>query len=118
MIPSAVAFVALGDVVAGAIYQTGKFTATDTRYVWSDSRGLRRWPARIDAGATLLLGFLRSEGHTNAAAFRDRSRDPDYGAWIHLRQGLAADAGLDQKWGAPGLTASAGVAAGWNTNFR
>ena len=35
VIPSAIAFVTLGDMVAGAIYQTGKFTAVDTRYVWT-----------------------------------------------------------------------------------
>lgn len=35
VIPSAVAFVALGDMVAGFVYQTGKFTASDTRYVWT-----------------------------------------------------------------------------------
>jgi len=34
MIPSAVAFVALGDRIVAILYQTGKFGASDTRYVW------------------------------------------------------------------------------------
>src|SRR5579863_26128 len=34
VIPSAIAFLALGDVVAGTIYQTGKFTREDTVWVW------------------------------------------------------------------------------------
>jgi putative peptidoglycan lipid II flippase len=34
VIPSVIAFVALGDVVIGAIYQTGKFTHDDTMFVW------------------------------------------------------------------------------------
>jgi len=29
------AFLAFGDVVVGAIYQTGAFRAKDTRYVWT-----------------------------------------------------------------------------------
>ncbi|KAF0250263.1 MAG: virulence factor, partial [bacterium] len=35
VIPSAVAFLALGDIVVGAIYQTGRFSSDDTRYVWA-----------------------------------------------------------------------------------
>jgi putative peptidoglycan lipid II flippase len=35
VIPSAMAFLALGDVVVATIYQTGKFSASDTRYVWT-----------------------------------------------------------------------------------
>ncbi len=34
-IPSAAAFLLLGDVIAGAIYQTGEFTHTDALYVWA-----------------------------------------------------------------------------------
>ena len=35
VIPSAVAFLAFGDVIAGALFQSGKFTAADSRYVWA-----------------------------------------------------------------------------------
>jgi len=35
VIPSAVAFLTLGDVVAGALYQTGAFTREMTIYVWA-----------------------------------------------------------------------------------
>jgi putative peptidoglycan lipid II flippase len=34
VVPSAMAFVALGDVVAGAVFQHGHFTAADTRFSW------------------------------------------------------------------------------------
>lgn len=34
VIPSAMAFLALGDIVVATIYQTGRFSASDTRYVW------------------------------------------------------------------------------------
>ncbi len=34
IVPSAVAFLALGDVIAAVLYQTGKFTRADSIYVW------------------------------------------------------------------------------------
>ena len=35
VIPSAVAFLVLGDIVAGALYQTGRFNRNDSEYVWA-----------------------------------------------------------------------------------
>src|SRR5262249_44750489 len=34
VVPSAVAFLALGDVIVGALFQTGRFDRSDSRYVW------------------------------------------------------------------------------------
>jgi putative peptidoglycan lipid II flippase len=34
VIPSVVAFLSIGDVLVAALYQGGRFTASDTRYVW------------------------------------------------------------------------------------
>lgn len=34
VMPSAVAFVAVGDVVVGALFRSGRFTALDARYTW------------------------------------------------------------------------------------
>src|SRR4029079_9254994 len=34
VVPSAVAFLALGDVIAGALFQTGRFVRSDAGYVW------------------------------------------------------------------------------------
>ena len=34
VVPSAVAFLALGDVIAGALFQTGRFNHADAVYVW------------------------------------------------------------------------------------
>ena len=34
IVPSAMAFLALGDVVAAALFQSGKFEAKDSAYVW------------------------------------------------------------------------------------
>jgi len=112
VIPSAVAFVALGDVVAGAIYQTGKFTAADTRYVWA-----------ILAGSG--VGLLAStQGRLYSSAFyalKD-TRTPLRFAVIRVllttvlgylcALPLPHLLGIDAKWGAAGLTASAGI-SGW-----
>src|SRR5207247_404985 len=34
VIPSAAAFIAIGDVIARVLFQRGQFTASDTRYAW------------------------------------------------------------------------------------
>lgn len=112
VIPSAVAFIVLGDLVAGAIYQTGKFTAVDTRFVWT-----------ILAGSG--VGLLAStQGRLYSSAFyalKD-TRTPLRFALIRVTLTtilgyvcalpLPHLLGVDPKWGAAGLTASAGV-SGW-----
>jgi len=112
VIPSAVAFVALGDMIAGAIYQGGLFTREDTHYVWI-----------ILAGSG--VGLLAStQGRLYSSAFyalKD-TRTPLRFAIIRITlttilgyicaKPLPYWLGIDPKWGAAGLTASAGV-AGW-----
>lgn len=112
VIPSVVAFIALGDMIAGAIYQHGRFTPENTRYVWI-----------VLAGSG--IGLLAStQGRLFSSAFyalRD-TRTPLKFAVIRVvlttvlgyfcsRQ-LPAMLGVDARWGAAGLTASAGV-SGW-----
>jgi len=112
VIPSVVAFIALGDMIAGAIYQHGRFTAANTRYVWI-----------VLAGSG--IGLLAStQGRLFSSAFyalKD-TRTPLKFAIIRValttilgylcsRQ-LPPLLGVDLKWGAAGLTASAGV-SGW-----
>ncbi len=116
VIPSALAFLALGDVIAAALLQTGRFRATDANYVWG-----------ILAGSA--VGLLASTlGRLYAASYyalRD-TRTPlryalvrvtltaalGYVAAMHLPVLLA----IPLHWGAAGLTASAGV-AGWVEMF-
>jgi putative peptidoglycan lipid II flippase len=112
IVPSAMAFLALGDVVAGAVFQSGKFERQDAVYVWG-----------ILAGSA--VGLLASTlGRLYAAAYyalRD-TRTPLRFAVVRvaLTAGLGAICslwlpgwiGIDAKWGVAGLTASAGV-SGW-----
>jgi len=112
VIPSVVAFIALGDMVAGTIYEHGRFHRTETIYVWG-----------ILAGSG--VGLLAStQGRLYSSAFyalKD-TRTPLLFAVIRVTLTtllgylfafpLTRVAGLDPKWGAAGLTVSAGI-SGW-----
>ena len=111
VVPSVVGFLALGDVIVAAIYQSGRFTHADVIYVWG-----------ILAGSTVgllasTLGRLYSSGYY---ALRD-TRTPlrfavvrvllttllGYLAALPLPRLL----GIDPRWGVAGLTISAGIAS-------
>lgn len=111
VVPSVVGFLALGDVIVAAIYQSGRFLRGDVIYVWG-----------ILAGSTVgllasTLGRLYSSGFY---ALRD-TRTPlrfaivrvllttllGYLAALPLPRVL----GVEQRWGVAGLTISAGIAS-------
>ncbi len=112
VIPSVVAFIAFGDIIAGAIYVTGRFTHDDAIYVWG-----------ILAGSG--VGLLAStQGRLYSSAFyalKD-TRTPLRFAIVRVALttvlGYCAAfplprlLGIDPKWGVAGLTASAGI-SGW-----
>lgn len=112
IVPSSMAFLALGDVIAAVLYQTGKFTHTDAVYVWA-----------ILAGSTvgLLASTLGRLYSSTYYALRD-TRTPLRFAIIRVTLTtvlgylfalpLPRALGIDPKWGVAGLTASAGI-AGW-----
>ena len=111
VVPSVVGFLAVGDVIVAAIYQSGRFMRADVMYVWG-----------ILAGSTVgllasTLGRLYSSGFY---ALRD-TRTPlrfaivrvllttllGYLAALPLPRLL----GIEQRWGVAGLTISAGIAS-------
>ena len=112
VVPSAVAFLALGDVVAATIYQSGRFKHADALYVWSILAG-----SAVGLVAST-VGRLYSSAYY---ALRD-TRTPLRFAMV--RVALTTALGylcalplprllqIDPKWGVAGLAASAG-AAGW-----
>jgi len=112
IVPSAMAFVAIGDVVAGVIYQNGKF-----------NRGVAVWVWGILAGSAvgLLATTLGRLYASSLYALRD-TKTPFRFALVRVTLTitlgylfalpLRAALGLDPKWGAAGLTVSAGI-AGW-----
>jgi len=112
VVPSSMAFLALGDVIVGVLYQTGEFTRGDTRYVWAILAG---------SSVGLLASTLGRLYASTYYALHD-TRTPLRFAVLRVTLGvilgyvcgilLAPAIGIDARWGAAGLTAAAGV-AGW-----
>jgi putative peptidoglycan lipid II flippase len=112
VVPSSMVFLALGDIVAAALLQTGRFTASDSRYVWGILAG---------SAIGLLASTLGRLYSSTYYALRD-TRTPlrfavvRVGLTTALGYFLAVPVprwlGVPPLWGAAGLTASAGI-AGW-----
>jgi putative peptidoglycan lipid II flippase len=112
VVPSAMAFLALGGVIASVLFQHGAFHRADSQYVWA-----------IVAGSSvgLLASTLGRLYSSTYYALRD-TRTPLRFAVIRVALTTALGylcalplprwIGIDPRWGAAGLTASAGV-AGW-----
>jgi putative peptidoglycan lipid II flippase len=112
IVPSAVAFLALGDVLVAAIYQSGRFTHGDAVYVWS-----------VLAGAAVgLLASALGRLYTSTYYALHDTRTPLYYAIVRVilttmlgylcALPLPTALGIEARWGVAGLTASAGL-AGW-----
>lgn len=112
IVPSAMAFLALGDVIAAALLQTGRFTQADVFYVWGILAG---------SAVGLLASTLGRLYSATYYAMRDTRTPLNYAI---VRVVLTTILGylfavplpgwlnISPAWGAAGLTASAGI-AGW-----
>ena len=111
VVPSGVAFLALGGVLAGIIFRSGRFTQADANYVWA-----------ILAGSAVGL-LAATMGRLYASVFYARRDTRTPLRFAVIRVVLTIVLGylfaiqlpgllhLDDRWGATGLTASAGIAA-------
>jgi putative peptidoglycan lipid II flippase len=112
VVPSAMAFLALGDVVAAALLQTGRFTHDDALRVWAILAG---------SAVGLLASTLGRLYSSTYYALRDTKTPLRYAI---IRVALTTVLGylfafplprllgIPMLYGAAGLTASAGI-AGW-----
>jgi putative peptidoglycan lipid II flippase len=111
VVPSAVAFIVLGDVIVALIYRSGHFGKDDVTVVW-----------RVLAGSG--VGLLAStSGRLYSSAFYAlrNTRTPLNFAIIRVALTLALGyffalplprlLGIDHRWGVPGLPLSAGCCA-------
>jgi putative peptidoglycan lipid II flippase len=112
VIPSAMAFLALGDVIVGALFQTGRFTHQDSVTVWGILAG---------SAVGLLAQTLGRLYSSTYYALHDTATPLRYALirfvlttvlGLAFAFPLRAALGLAEIWGAAGLTASAGI-AGW-----
>jgi putative peptidoglycan lipid II flippase len=111
VIPSSMAFLAVGDIVGATLYQSGRFGRSDVVWMWGVLAG---------SAVGLLAGTLGRLYASTWYALRN-TRTPLRFAVLRvvltLTLGWAAALwlpgaiGFDARWGVAGLTASAGVAA-------
>jgi putative peptidoglycan lipid II flippase len=111
-VPSAVAFAATGDVIAGVLFQHGRFHAADSRIVWGMLAG----------SAIGLVASTQSRLYSVAHYALGDTKKPLRFALIRIAfvtvlgflcaLYLPGWLGVPAMWGTAGLTASAGV-AGW-----
>lgn len=111
VVPSAIAFVAIGNTLIALLFETGRFTSDDTTTVWI-----------LLSGSAVGLS-ASTQGRLLASAFYaiGDPRPPLHAALVRVALtfviGLAAVfplrswLGYDPRWAAFGLTSSAGVAA-------
>jgi putative peptidoglycan lipid II flippase len=112
VVPSAAAFLFLGDVIAAALFQSGRFTHQDALYVW----------AVLAGSAVGLLAVTMGRLYSSAFYALWDTRTPLKFAVIRVVLTLVLGylcaiplppiLGIAQRWGVAGLTVSAG-AAGW-----
>lgn len=112
IIPSAVAFFALGDLIVGAIFQTGVFDHKSTIYVWSVLAGyavglLASTLGRLYSSTFYSLKDTRTPLRFALCRVFFTTLLGIFGAFY-----LPAILGVDPKWGTTGLTFTAGF-AGW-----
>jgi len=106
------AFLVLGDVVSAAVFQTGKFTHGNALYVW----------AILAGSAVGLVASTVGRLYNSAYYALQDTRTPMRYAMIRVALTVALGylaalhvpywLGIEPRWGAAGLTASAGL-CGW-----
>jgi putative peptidoglycan lipid II flippase len=112
VVPSAVAFVALGDVIVGALYQSGEFTRDQTRYVWGILAGSAVGLLASTLGRLYASTFYALQDTRTPLRFAIARVILTIGLGYLFAIPLPGQLGLDPRWGAAGLTVSAGL-AGW-----
>ena len=112
VVPSAVAFIALGDVLAGAAFHYGRFTHDQVLWVWGTLAG----------SAVGLLASTLGRLYSSTFYALKETRTPLRFALVRVALTLALGylaavplpraLGISPRWGTAGLTVTAGV-AGW-----
>ncbi|HYY52334.1 MAG TPA: murein biosynthesis integral membrane protein MurJ [Myxococcales bacterium] len=112
VVPTMAAFLALGDVICAALFETGNFRGRDTQYVWFFLIGstfglLAATMARLYSSAFYALRDTRTPlRYATLRVVLTAALGVFFGLWFpRLLQ-------IDLRYGAVGLTGSAGV-AGW-----
>ena len=112
IVPSAAAFLTIGDTLAAALYRSGRFGASDATWLWA-----------ILAGASLgLLASTLARLYSSAFFALQDTATPLRFALVRVAVGIVLAyllgvrlpgwLGIETQWGTAGLTLAAGI-AGW-----
>jgi putative peptidoglycan lipid II flippase len=112
VIPSAVAFVLLGDVVVATIYRSGHFQHADVLFVWAVLAGSSVGLLASTSGRLYSSAFYALRDTRTPLKFAVIRVTLTFGLGYLCALPLPRLLGLDQRWGTAGLTFSAGI-AGW-----
>ena len=111
VVPSAAAFLGLGHLIAGLVFQSGRFTQSDARFVWAILAGsaiglLAATFARIISSALFALGDTRTP--LRCALVRVSLATMVGFSAAKFGPGMI---GVEARWGVAGLTLAGGLAA-------
>jgi putative peptidoglycan lipid II flippase len=111
IVPSAMAFFVLGDVLVAAVFQSGQFRRTETLYTWGILAGsaiglLAGTQARLYSSTLYAMHDTRTPLRYATARF---AVSAGVGAVLALL--VPRWLGIDQRWGAAGLTTAGGIGA-------
>jgi putative peptidoglycan lipid II flippase len=112
VIPSAVAFLVLGDVIVAAIYRSGHFQGQDVLLVWSVLAGSAVGLLASTSGRLYSSAFYALRDTRTPLGFAMVRVALTVGLGYFFALPLPRMLGVDQHWGVAGLTFSAGL-AGW-----
>jgi putative peptidoglycan lipid II flippase len=112
IVPCAVAFLIIGDVLIAALYQGGRFHYSDTLYVWSVLAGSSVGLLATSLGRLYSSAFYALHDTRTPLRFALTRVTLTTALGLLFAFPLPRLLGLDPKWGVAGLTVSAGV-AGW-----
>lgn len=111
VVPSTMAFLALGDVVSGTIYQTGRFERADAVFVWSILAGYALGLPASTSGRLCSSAFYALKDTRTPLRFAIvrvvLAAALGYTAAVYGPEWL----GIDQHWGVAGLPVATGAAA-------
>ncbi|QDE83247.1 MULTISPECIES: murein biosynthesis integral membrane protein MurJ [Myxococcus] len=111
VVPSAAAFLFLGDMVAAALLQTGRFDAADSRYLWYLLMGAALGLVASTVGRLYASAFYALKDPKTPLRFAVvRVLVGTLGAWV-LGLRLPGWLGVPQHLGAVGLTLASGLVA-------
>lgn len=111
VIPSAVAFVLLGDVIVATIYRTGRFGHDQVIFVWAVLTGSAVGLLASTSGRLYSSAFYALRNTRTPLKFAVLRVSLTFALGYFFAIPLPRMLGLDQRWATAGLTASAGIAS-------